>query len=75
MFAFKTLERRLIVLLVAPLTLFLLGFGIYGYHFIHGILFKEWREVATLRMGRAVHQIDMKLGEHKEWMEAFARAG
>lgn len=75
MFAFKTLERRLIVLLVAPLTLFLLGFGIYGYHFIHGILFKEWREVATLRMGRAAHQIDMKLGECVEWMKAFARAG
>jgi hypothetical protein len=75
MFAFKTLERRLIVLLVVPLTLFLLGFGFYGYHFIHGLLFKEWREVAILRLERAAHQIDMKLGEHKEWMAAFARAG
>jgi adenylate cyclase len=74
MFAFKTLERRLIVLLVVPLTLFLLGFGLYGYHFIHGILFKEWREVAILRLERATHQIDMKLGEHEEWMAAFARA-
>lgn len=75
MFVFKTLQRRLIVLLVVPLTLFLLGFGLYGYHFIHGLLFKEWSEVAILRLERAAHQIDMKLGEHVEWMAAFARAG
>jgi adenylate cyclase len=75
MFAFKTLQRRLIVLLVAPLTLFLLGFGVYGYHFIRGILFKEWKEVAILRLERAAHQIDMKLSVHKAWMAAFARAG
>ena len=41
MFAFKTLERRLIVLLVVPVTLFLLVLGIFGYRFIQGILFKE----------------------------------
>ena len=75
MFAFKTLQRRLIVLLVVPLTLFLLGFGVYGYHFIHGILFQEWKEAAILRLERAAHQIDMKLSEHKAWMTAFARAG
>jgi adenylate cyclase len=75
MFAFKTLQRRLIALLVVPLTLFLLVFGLYGYHFIHGILFKEWREVASLRLERAAHQLDMKLSNHIEWMKAFARAG
>ena len=75
MIAFKTLQRRLIVLLVVPLTLFLLGFGFFGYRFIHGILFKEWREIAILRLGRAAHQMDMKLHEQMEWMEAFARAG
>jgi adenylate cyclase len=75
MFAFKTLQRRLIVLLVAPLTLFLLGFGVYGYHFIRGILFQEWKEVAILRLERAAHQLDMKLSAHKAWMAAFARAG
>ena len=40
--AFRTLQRRLIVLLVAPVTLFILGFGFYGYRFIQTILFKEW---------------------------------
>ena len=63
MFAFKTLQRRLIALLVVPVTLFLLGFGIFGYRFIHGILFKEWQETAILRLERAAHQMDMKLHE------------
>jgi class 3 adenylate cyclase len=75
MLAFKTLQRRLIVLLVAPLTLFLLGFGFYGYHFIQGLLLKEWGETATLRLERAAHQMDMRLEGQKQWMALFARAG
>ena len=61
MFAFKTLQRRLIVLLVVPVTLFLMILGVFGYRFIQGILFKEWQEIAILRLERAAHQMDMKL--------------
>lgn len=75
MFAFKTLERRLIVLLVVPVTLFLLVLGIFGYRFIQGILFKEWQEIAILRLERAAHQLDMRLHGQMQWMETFARAG
>ncbi|MDO9532540.1 MAG: adenylate/guanylate cyclase domain-containing protein [Deltaproteobacteria bacterium] len=75
MFAFKTLQRRLIFLLVVPLTLFLLGFGFFGYRFIQDMLFKEWGEIAILKLERAAHQMDMKLHEQTEWMESFARAG
>jgi len=75
MFAFKTLQRRLIVLLVAPLTLFLLGFGFYGYRYIQGLLLKEWGDTATLRLERAAHQMDMRLQEQRQWLELFARAG
>ena len=74
MFAFKTLQR-LMVLLVVPVTLFLMILGVFGYRFIQGILFKEWQEIAILRLERAAHQMDMKLHEQMEWMEAFARAG
>jgi len=75
MFGFKTLERRLIVLLVAPVTLFLLVLGIFGYRFIQGLLFKDWQEIAILRLERAAHQLDMRLYGQKQWMETFARAG
>jgi class 3 adenylate cyclase len=75
MLTFKSLQRRLIVLLVVPLILFLLGFGFFGYRFIQGLLFKEWGETAMLRLERAAHQMDMRLHEQMEWMEYFARAG
>jgi len=75
MFAFKTLERKLIILLVAPLILFLLVIGVFGYRFIQGILFKEWQEIAILRLERAAHQIDMRLHDKRQWMDTFARAG
>ncbi len=75
MFAFKSLERRLIALLVLPLTLFLLVIGGLGYHFLHGLLFREWQDLAILRLERAAHQMDMKLSAPMEWMQAFAQAG
>lgn len=75
MLAFKTLERRLIVLLVLPVTMFLLVLGFFGYRFIQGIIFKEWQEVAILRLERAAHLMDMRLDDQVEWMERFARAG
>ncbi len=75
MFAFKTLERRLIVLLVLPMTLFLLIIGVFGYRFIQGILFKQWQDIAILRLERAAHQLDMRLYGEIQWMEMFARAG
>lgn len=75
MFAFKTLERRLMVLLLVPATLFLLVLGIFGYRFIQGLLFKDWQEIALLRLERAAHQLDMRLHRQRQGMETFARAG
>ena len=49
MFAFKSLQRRLTVLLLVPVTLFLLVIGVFGYRFIQGLLFKDWQEIAILR--------------------------
>ncbi|HLD47111.1 MAG TPA: adenylate/guanylate cyclase domain-containing protein, partial [Desulfobaccales bacterium] len=75
MFAFKSLQRRLTVLLLVPVTLFLLVIGVFGYRFIQGLLFKDWQEIAILRLGRAAHQLDMRLHGQMQWMETFARAG
>jgi len=75
MFNFKTLERRLLVLLVVPVTLFLLVLGVAGYRFSSGLLFKEWQDTAILRLERAAHQMDMRLQGIMQSMEMFARAG
>ncbi|MFZ5448022.1 MAG: adenylate/guanylate cyclase domain-containing protein [Thermodesulfobacteriota bacterium] len=58
-----------------PLTLFLLVIGAFGYRFIQAILFKEWQEIAILRLERAAHQIDMRLQAQMQWMDVFAKAG
>ena len=75
MFKFKTLERKLIVLLVIPVILFLLVLGVAGYRFTSSLLFKEWQDVAILRLERDAHQMDMRLNGQIKWMEEFARAG
>ncbi len=75
MFAFKSLQQRLIVLLVVPVTLFFLVIGVFGYRFIQGIIFKQWQDIAILRLERAAHQLDMRLHGEMQWMESFARAG
>jgi adenylate cyclase len=75
MLTFKTLQRRFIFLLLVPVTLFLLGFGVLGYRFIQNILFTEWQEIAILRLERAAHQMDMRLHGQMQLMESFARAG
>jgi adenylate cyclase len=75
MSAFKTLQHRFLFLLLVPLTLFLLGFGVFGYRFIQNLIFAEWQEVAILRLERAAHSVDMRLHGLMLWMQAFARAG
>jgi adenylate cyclase len=75
MFAFKTLQQKLVALLVLPVTVLLLVIGVSGYRFLHGLLFKEWQEIAILRLERAAHRMDMKLQEPMGLMKAFARSG
>lgn len=72
--SFKSLQRRLLVLLVVPVAFFLAGAGVSGYYYMRHALLKEWREIAMLQMERAAHQMDMRLEQPRRWMEAFARA-
>jgi class 3 adenylate cyclase len=74
MLKFKSLQRKLFVLLVAPVALFLAGAGLSGYYFLRDSLLKEWQEIAVLRMERAAHQMDMRLQQPVQWLEAFAKA-
>jgi adenylate cyclase len=75
MFKFKTLQHRFFFLLLIPITLFLVGFGVSGYFFIKNLLFQEWRQVAALRLERAGDRVDKRLDTIKMWLRAFAQAG
>lgn len=38
-------------------------------------MFALWREATTLQLQRSAHQIDMRLGRIKEWLQMFHRTG
>ena len=71
---FSSLQKRLLVLLVVPVALFLAGAGVSGYYYMWNALVKEWQKIAMLKMERAAHQMDMRLEQPRRWMEDFAKA-
>jgi adenylate cyclase len=72
-FQIKSLRQRLIIFLILPVSVFLLGMGAAGYLIIRDSLFKQWQESAILRLERAAHGMDMRLGEPRRWMQDFAK--
>ena len=71
---FSSLQKRLLVLLVVPVALFLAGAGVSGYYYMWNALVKEWQKIAMLKMERAAHQMDMRLEQPRRWMEDFTKA-
>lgn len=70
---FKSLQKRLAVSLLLPVALLLLAVGILGFAYASQSLFALWREATTLQLQRSAHQIDMRLGSIKEWLQMFHR--
>jgi len=56
-----------------PVALFLGGSGAAGYLYIRNALLQQWREAAILRLERAAHLLDMRLGEPLQWAQALAK--
>ncbi|CAB5149725.1 Adenylate cyclase (EC [Olavius algarvensis associated proteobacterium Delta 3] len=71
----KSLQKRLILLLMLPATLILLAGGVAGFYYARKVLLSEWREKAVLQLERAAHRIDMRLGRPMEYIEMFNRSG
>ena len=74
-FQFKSIQHRLIVLLLLPMTVMLLLSGITGYLFSRNIIFKHWESSAISKVERAAHSVDMRLSRIIEWMEMFHQTG
>ena len=62
--AINTLQKRLSLLVMLPTALVLLFIGVFGFVYMRGALFTEWQEASIVKVQRAAHQIDMKLGAH-----------
>ncbi len=71
----KSIQQRLTMFMLIPVTLLLIGMGLVGYSYSRKSLFNEWREAATLKLQRAAHNVDMRLSNTKEWIYMFHRAG
>ena len=61
LFYFKTLQGRLIGLLLLPIFLALFSGGIISFLFTRNVLLDQWNESAVLKLQRAAHYIQMRL--------------
>ena len=69
--AIKSLQKRLGLLILLPAGLVLLFIGVFGFITVRGTLFAQWQESSIVKLQRAAHQIDMKLGRITDWLQMF----
>ncbi len=69
--AIKSLQKRLTLLVLLPVLLVLLFIGVFGFITMRGTLFTEWQDASIVKLQRAAHQIDMKLGRITDWLQMF----
>ncbi len=70
----KTLQQRLVIFLLLPAAVLLFATGFLGFIYARGVLLKQWREAAILKLERAAHYIDMRINQPSLWVELFHKA-
>jgi len=74
MIKLKGMQQRLALYMFLPVALLLAGMGAFGFIYARNILIAQWGEAATLKLQRAAHNVDMRLGKAKEWLKMFHTA-
>ncbi len=67
----KSLKQKLSLLLIFPVALLLFLAGFSGFIYVRKVLIDEWQKAAILKLERAAHYIDMRLGRSIEWIKMF----
>ena len=67
----ESLRQRIGLLVLLPVGIMLLLVGVSGFVFMRGTLFREWEDASIVKLQRAAHQIDMRLGRMNDWIEMF----
>jgi sigma-B regulation protein RsbU (phosphoserine phosphatase) len=70
-FRLGSLQQKFAVFLIIPVTLLLIGMGVAGFFYARDLLLDQWREAAILKLQRAAHEVDMRLGRIKESVQIF----
>jgi len=70
----NSLRKRIGLLLLLPVGVLLLLIGSFGFLYMKQILLDEWRDASIVKLGRAAHQIDMRLDRVINWIRMFHEA-
>lgn len=65
----KTLQGRLIALLLIPVFLIIVSGGMLSFIYTRNVILNQWNESAVLKLQRAAHYIEMRLLKPIELME------
>jgi sigma-B regulation protein RsbU (phosphoserine phosphatase) len=68
------MQQRLALYMFLPVAFLLVSMGVIGFIYARNILLAQWGEAATLKLQRAAHNVDMRLGKAKEWLKMFHTA-
>jgi adenylate cyclase len=60
-FRFKTLQARILALLLVPVVVLVLLGGAASFWYSRGIMLDQWNESAVVKLQRAAHNIEMRL--------------
>ena len=70
----KSLNQRMALYILFPVSILLVGMGFAGFLFARNSLLQQWGEATTLKLQRAAHHVDMRLSAPKELMKIFHKA-
>jgi sigma-B regulation protein RsbU (phosphoserine phosphatase) len=65
MLKLNSLQKRFAVLMLIPVALLMVGMGYAGFTYARKSLVDQWREAVILKLQRAAHHVDMRLGSTK----------
>ena len=68
-FRFKTLQARLIILLLIPVFLIILLGGVLSFLYTRDAMLNQWNESAELKLQRAAHYLGMRISKPLELLE------
>ncbi len=71
MFPPRSLQSRLTLYMILPVGVLLTAMGVAAFLYARGLLVAQWREASILKLQRAAHEADMRLGRIKESMRLF----
>ncbi|MFO7910850.1 MAG: adenylate/guanylate cyclase domain-containing protein [Desulfotignum sp.] len=72
--SFRTLQARLLVLLLIPVVVILLLGGVASFWYARGIMLNQWNESAVVKLQRAAHYIEMRLLKPVDLLNALFQA-